>query len=97
MQLGFALEHEAKEKNDRLIRVSISKSDHDWFELKLLYKLNEETVDLGNRIDLNSNRKTVSIDNKRISIPECIIQNSEKLVQSEDGLKISSSNFWTVV
>ena len=96
-QLGIALEYETKELEKNAIKVSISKSNSDWFDLRLLYDLGDETIDLGNRIDLSSNRKTVTIEGNRIILPDSIVENAEKLSQGENGLRVASTNFWTVV
>ena len=96
-QLGVTLEYESKELGNNVIKVSISKTSSDWFDLRLLYDLGNETIDLGNRIDLNSNRKTITIEDKRIKLPDSIVENVEKLSHSENGLRVASTNFWTVV
>ena len=96
-KLGIVLETEEKKTKNDVIKISISKTSRDWFDLKLLYRIGEETIDLGNRIDLFSNRKTISVDGRRISLPECIIENKEKLANSGNGLRVSYSNFWTVL
>jgi len=96
-RLGIAVEKDYQNKMNKGVRVSIIKNDYDWFDLKLTYDLGEETIELGNKIDLFSNKSVVVIDGNRISLPKSIVENTDKLSKGEDGLRIPVSNFWTVL
>lgn len=96
-RLGIAVEKNLQNKTNNGVRVSIIKNDYDWFDLKLTYTLGEETIELGNRIDLFSNKGAVVIEGNRIDLPESIVENKNKFIKGENGLIIPASNFWTVL
>lgn len=95
-ELDFTIEREiANNKNE--IQVQLSKTDYDWFDLKLTYKLGDEFIDLGDKIDLLSNRKTVTVNGSRIEIPKSIIENAEKIEIVNNRLRVPASNLWTIL
>ena len=96
-QWNIILETEKKSSDGEGVKVYISKTDYDWFDLKLYYKLGDEVIELSKKIDLFSNKQTITIDGQRIALPDSIIENADKLIKDENGIKIPSSNLWTVL
>lgn len=95
---GFLIEYEkSRQITKGKIRIDIKKSSYDWFDLNIFYDYDNKTVELGSLIDLFSNKTTVLVDNERVELPQSIIENSEKIIRNENGLKIPVSNVWTLM
>lgn len=95
-QLGIKTEKESNIHSNE-IKIGITKSDYDWFDLKISYDFGDRVIELGDKIDLFSNKKSVTIDGTRVNLPDSIVENIDKFVVGENGLRIPASNFWTVL
>ncbi|MBQ6786386.1 MAG: DEAD/DEAH box helicase [Lachnospiraceae bacterium] len=98
VEKGFNIEHfyAERQKNNQL-SIEINQSGNDWFDLKVYYKYNNETIELGKRIDLFAKKTSVMVGTDRINIPFSIIENAEKIIKDEEGLKIPKKNIWTLL
>lgn len=94
---GFKVEYNSKnEKNNKKLWVEINNSN-DWFDLKLYFEYDNDIIDLGKMIDIFSNKSSVVVGKERIDIPKSIIENVEKIIKDDEGLKIPKRNVWTLL
>lgn len=94
-ELGFKIER--CNSNKKKVRVEVIDTKNDWFDLKLYYDYDNETIELGHLIDLYSNKNTVLVNGERIDIPKSIVDNATKIVNENNELKIPKKNIWTLL
>lgn len=86
-----------KDNSLKLPEIIITPAGTDWFDINLNYRFNDKIYDLASEIDLSSDKKSLTINDTYIKIPDSIIENKNKLVIKDGKLRIDKRYLWSVL
>ena len=85
------------DENTIIPDIKITKSDSGWFEIDLSYIVDGEVFDLASKIQLFSSQDEIEDDDKKILLPDSIIQAREYLSIVGNKLRINQNHIFELL
>ena len=85
------------DENTIIPDIKITKNESGWFEIDLSYSINGEVYDLASKIQLFSSQDEIETDDKKILLPDSIIQAREYLSIVENKLRINQKHIFELL
>lgn len=90
-QKGIMLEDD---ENVIIPEIKIRRSDSGWFEIDLSCKVGEEVLDLASKIDLFASKNEIEIGDKKILLPDSVVDAKDSIVVEGKKLKIHQNSIF---
>lgn len=91
---GIVLEDD---ENTLIPEIKVTRGDSGWFEIDLSCDIDGDVIDLASRIQLFASTNELEIGNKKICLPDSIIQGKNDLVFEGNKIKISQSHIFSLL
>lgn len=85
------------DENTVVPNIKVNKSESGWFEIDLSYNVNGEVFDLASKIQLFSDQDSIVTDDKKIMLPDSIIQAREYLSVVGNKLRIHQNHIFELL
>ena len=85
------------DKNTIVPNISITKNESGWFEIGLSYQVDGDVFDLASKIQLFSSQDEITTDDKKILLPDSIIQAREYLSVVGNKLRIDQNHIFELL
>lgn len=85
------------DKNTIIPDIKVTRSESGWFEIDLSYNVNGEVFDLASKIQLFSSNDEIETDNKKILLPDSVIQAREYLSVVGNKLRINQNHIFELL
>ena len=85
------------DENTIIPDIKVTKNESSWFEIDLSYQVNGEVFDLASKIQLFSSQDEIEDDDKKILLPDSIIQAREYLSVIGNKLRIDQNHIFELL
>lgn len=99
LNIDLSSKHIVMDDNENVItpEIKIAKNKSGWFEIDLTCNINGEIFDLASRIELFSTKNEIELDEKKVVIPDSILQAREYLAIEGNRLRIDQNHIFELL